>query len=357
MTEEALALEEESVIPKVTALNYGRFLRRLVALAVDCLLMGAVGLLIVILLKDRLMDLGESGWVIGYIICAVYFTLSQGPLGRGQSLGMHLLDLRVIGKNGEPVSYGASFVRFIILTLPFFMAFWSEPLVLSVPPPGFQVLFAVFLLLMIGLPIGSGILVLLLPERRALHDFAAGAWVTEPGIVIGEKLTEEEAKVIIELKSYSPKFAWLVFGVVETLIIILLSSLMLFQATYTSETAAIYNGTYQIHKILSGYGKVRYPSLKILVYQEKQDNQLILKQDYLIISQVTSSQFENDEEMNKIRGEILDILNRHLRGAAGQKMSIGFKNGFELGIGNHWRINQMDYTWKKGEWIEDKDGE
>jgi uncharacterized RDD family membrane protein YckC len=43
----------------------------------------------------------------------LYFTLLWSSIGGGQTLGMRLLGLRVVGREGRPIDYGTAVVRYI----------------------------------------------------------------------------------------------------------------------------------------------------------------------------------------------------------------------------------------------------
>ncbi|MCD6310203.1 MAG: RDD family protein [Candidatus Eremiobacteraeota bacterium] len=355
MTEEALAIEEEAIETRITTLNYGRFLRRLMALAIDVLLLSGLGLLIVIFFRSKFMGIGHDGWIIGYAICAAYFTLTQGPLFNGQSLGMYIFELRVIGKDGGPVSYPAAFARFFVLSFPFFLTFWSDQVILSTPPPGFQLLWGIFLFLMIGIPVGSGVLVLLHPERRAFHDFISRSWVTEPGIEIGTKLTEKEAMALIGITAGSSRIAWRVVIIVEMMLAILISALLLFQIVIENKNLTLNNEIYNVTKALSAIREIKYPSLSLSIRREQRDKQIVLKQDFIISAQVSTVQFKNEDSLAGIREKMLRILDRELPGGPVQgRLRLILRSGFELGIGHYWKEERMDYIWDGGHWMEEK---
>ena len=84
--------------------------------------------------------------IVGFVVWAIiYFAHPWSTSGR--SLGMAVVGLRVVRTDGSPVSFGRAVVR--ILTLPLSLVF-----------------------------LGVGFLIMLVqPERRALHDLIAGTAV------------------------------------------------------------------------------------------------------------------------------------------------------------------------------------
>ncbi len=93
--------------------------RRTCAYVVDAIIVAAPCMLIAIRVFDRLCRLGLWGPVIGFIIALPYFALLDSNIGKGQTLGKRWLNLRVVDKNGEPISFWKSLGRYSLFAVPY----------------------------------------------------------------------------------------------------------------------------------------------------------------------------------------------------------------------------------------------
>src|SRR5690348_8484732 len=68
---------------------------RILALIIDSIILGLLGILLGLLFGDFFMSLGSWGRLVGFVIFVFYFGLLQGPFGNGQSLGKKICKIRV----------------------------------------------------------------------------------------------------------------------------------------------------------------------------------------------------------------------------------------------------------------------
>jgi uncharacterized RDD family membrane protein YckC len=114
-------------------------------------------------------------------LSAVYFILAHGPIGKGYSLGKRACAIRVVNRDGEVLSVGASVIRWAVcigVTVPLFLltrGFASgRPLSLSAA--------IAILIPTASVAVVDSLLVLVnRPSRRSLHDLAAGSYVVTRG--------------------------------------------------------------------------------------------------------------------------------------------------------------------------------
>ena len=162
------------------------FWHRLAALAVDVLLLGAVGFLLGLLFSEQFIALGPWGRWLGFIIELGYFGLLNSRLGNGQTLGKRLLKIRVVDGANQLLSLPRTMIRAAILAIPFALngieaGGLATNLYLMVP---------LSVLLFGGL---FGILYLYIFNRRtrqSLHDLAVGSFVVNADAL--ESDTERE---------------------------------------------------------------------------------------------------------------------------------------------------------------------
>jgi uncharacterized RDD family membrane protein YckC len=150
-----------------------RLWRRAVAFIIDSALLGIVGVIAGACLYDQLAALGAWGRVLGFAIATAYFGVSQSRIGDGQSLGMKVLNLKVITTSGATLGLGASLIRAGIFCLAYF---------LSSLPSSFAALNAWIASGLSMLLFGVGfcstyLLVFNRKTRQALHDLAVSAFV------------------------------------------------------------------------------------------------------------------------------------------------------------------------------------
>lgn len=150
------------------------FWRRIGALLLDALVLGAVGFVLGLLLFDFLASLGFWGRVLGFCISLPYFGLLNSSLGGGQTIGKRLTGIRVVDQEGQPLSPGRSNLRAAILNVPFFLNNASVPM-----PPSL----AVPISWLLGVVVFGGVIsitylyVFNRRTRQSLHDLTVGSYV------------------------------------------------------------------------------------------------------------------------------------------------------------------------------------
>ena len=147
--------------------------RRFLAFAIDCLILGAVGIVIGMFLFNTLAALGPWGRLLGFLLVLPYFTLFESRIGDGQSAGKRVLGIRVVDLHGNHISLDDSLLRYIVCALPFFLN--------SLPLPvtrlsGFTSAALAFIVFGAG---GANLYLLIFNRntRQGLHDLAASTYV------------------------------------------------------------------------------------------------------------------------------------------------------------------------------------
>jgi uncharacterized RDD family membrane protein YckC len=146
---------------------------RLLALLIDCVLLGVLGLLLGALFGRQFCDFWPLGRLVGYSIVLAYFGVLESSVGKGQSLGKKILKIRVVNRDGDCISPLRSLARAIILETPLFLSQDYWPLSISGSVPG---LILNFVLLVVG----GGTIYLCAFNRRTrqgIHDLAVGTYV------------------------------------------------------------------------------------------------------------------------------------------------------------------------------------
>lgn len=154
-------------------LQIAGFWRRLLALAVDSSILGLLGIGLGALMFDELVRLGAYGRLFGFFIALIYFGTLNSWVGHGQTAGKWLMKVRVVGRDGAPLSVPRAMGRTMILEVPFFLN--GAAVGSAVAFSGFDYLTS---LLVFG---GLGSIVYLYVfnrrTRQSLHDLAVGSYV------------------------------------------------------------------------------------------------------------------------------------------------------------------------------------
>jgi uncharacterized RDD family membrane protein YckC len=156
--------------------------RRFLAFSIDCLILGAFGIVIGMFLFNTLAALGPWGRLVGFLLVLPYFALFESRAGDGQSPGKRALGIRVVDAFGNSITLDDSVLRYIVCSLPFFLN--------SLPLPATRLsgfTSAALALIVIGAG-GTNLYLLIFNRntRQGLHDLATSTYVvrvTPKGLV------------------------------------------------------------------------------------------------------------------------------------------------------------------------------
>jgi uncharacterized RDD family membrane protein YckC len=149
------------------------FWRRLGAFFLDCLILGAIGIAVGFFLAEEFARLGPWGRLLGFSVAIAYFGTLNSRLTGGQTLGKRLLKIKVVAKDGTPLSVPKSFLRFLPLGAAWFLnnAQFPESVLIS---------FWAYLLSIVVFGLGLSIVYLYVfnrKSRQSLHDLLVGSYV------------------------------------------------------------------------------------------------------------------------------------------------------------------------------------
>ena len=154
------------------------FWRRIGALFIDTLLLGILGFILGFALEATFVEIGPWGRLIGFTIALVYFGIGNSSITGGQTIGKKVLKLRVVNFENASISVAKSFLRYIILAIPFSLIgaqFTNEAMHSSlIYPLSFLILGGFFSTLY--LYIFNRV------TRQSLHDLIVGTYVVNTGV-------------------------------------------------------------------------------------------------------------------------------------------------------------------------------
>jgi uncharacterized RDD family membrane protein YckC len=158
----------------------GGFWNRAIARFLDSIVLGLVGLLLSLVglvlsgagvpLLEQLRAWGRG---VGLVIALAYHGSLDSALGGGQTLGKRVMRLRVVGKDGAPITLPRSLVRAALPLVPWALSGLDLPGLAAQPV-------AVVPVTSVLLVVGLGDVLLYLANRRsrqALHDLVCGTYV------------------------------------------------------------------------------------------------------------------------------------------------------------------------------------
>jgi uncharacterized RDD family membrane protein YckC len=153
----------------------GSLWRRIVAVLIDSIVVGIAGTLIALPFFDFFSRLGAWGRLVGFCLAVPYFVLLNSRIGKGQTLGKRAMHLQVVNASGEPITVSKSFIRYLVLSAPFFLNRLTLPITRTPQ-------IVMYLLTSVVFGLGAITIYLVLFNRRTrqgVHDLAAGSYVAD----------------------------------------------------------------------------------------------------------------------------------------------------------------------------------
>ncbi len=174
---------EQSSMPVGESLSIAGFWKRLLALFVDSVLLGLVGLILGLFFDDYFSSIGGWGRAVGFIVAWPYFGIMNSRMCGGQTIGKRILKLRVVSMDGANLSINKSLLRAAVFCLPVFLngAAFSTNILQS---------WFVYVLAITVFGFGLSTVYLYIfnrKTRQSLHDLVVGSIVVKtvnsPGLV------------------------------------------------------------------------------------------------------------------------------------------------------------------------------
>lgn len=295
--------------------------RRIGAFFIDIIFLWILGQAAGAVLHAQFSALGAWGILVGLTITVLYFGVMQSRLRGGQSLGMHLLGLKLVSRTGDMLSLPAAFLRAAIFCLAYFM----NGFVINLGPDKVWLTLSVLVLLA---GIIFSIYYLLLFNRRtrqSLHDLAVGAFVikTGPG-----KLSLPTASV------WRGHAAFIAIAVIVFAGIALISRQFLPPAQLGSLLA--------VSEELKTMPGIR--SAGVIVSTMHMSNET---REQLWINAVVDPSLPDTQTLAQ---EMVQLLLKRDPGASRQQsIGVSLRSGYDIGIASQWTITSYAHTpeqWK-----------
>jgi uncharacterized RDD family membrane protein YckC len=160
--------------------SFAGFWRRLGAFLIDSLVLGVPALLAGLAMFRWAADLGQAGRLIGFVVALLYFGLLNSRLGGGHTIGQRLLGIRVIDRDGQPLSPERSMVRFLVIAIPYFLnGLWFDFDINTATFPDYLLAALLIFVVFGGFAAIGYLFVFNRRTRQSLHDLVVGSFVVK----------------------------------------------------------------------------------------------------------------------------------------------------------------------------------
>lgn len=151
------------------------FWRRLVGFLIDAVLLGLVGLGVGTVLFDTLASLPGPTRLIGLVVGVLYYGLLSSGMGGGRTLGMRVVGIKVVRRDGGPLALPAALWRALWLQAPFML---NGLMLNGLDQVGGLIYAIVAAMIIFGVTLAN--IILAIGNRgtgRLVHDLVSGASV------------------------------------------------------------------------------------------------------------------------------------------------------------------------------------
>ena len=201
----------------------GGFWVRALALVLDIILLNFIFNGLSFLFREQFFLVSRYTDFIGLIIVFLYFTLLNGPVGKGRTMGMYLFNICVRDYEGCALSLGAACKRTLIqMVSPIFPMVFFTPF-LKMTDPSQAMLSGGILSLSLSFLVSNALLVGLHPLKQGFHDRVARSIVVRgQNVVRYEELEKFTSSQMIGRKVRTPASAYQSAGIAFVVISLIL---------------------------------------------------------------------------------------------------------------------------------------
>lgn len=289
-----------------TKINIAKFWTRVWALLIDSIILGVIGYLLGLTAQDFLVSIGNYGLLFGLFITVAYQTICNSKIGNGQTLGKRAMNLQVVDVNGDTIDIRKSFLRALILCVPYFTT--------NLTIPGFtdfSIVNIIKTIILASIEIGVVVIYIFNKQtRQSLHDLVVGTYVATND--------RNEKPVILPSMTKTPFYF---FGGLVTLLIGGAVFIATWKAPEIKNVLSIYSKVSNIDGVLNAsvFEKTSYVNnSKTTAYEAN-----------LWVQNLPEGDLENDKAVRAVVQIILDNANSIDRFDV---ISISMTREFNIGI-------------------------
>ena len=151
-------------------LKYPGCFKKSVAFIIDEVIIVILGMVILSPFSKFTDSLFQYGWLPGYLLGGVYFSILESSLLKSQSVGKMIFSYKVSTADGKNISPFISLGRYFFVTLPLFHQGFSNMIASTVGITNTVAGGIIFLLIIGVLFAGNTLFMFFHPQKRGLHD-------------------------------------------------------------------------------------------------------------------------------------------------------------------------------------------
>lgn len=297
------------------------FWHRIIAFIIDLIILALTGFLVALVGESFFVSLGTHGILVGWFITTIYYGFFNSELGKCQTPGKRLMNLKVTKYNGDSLSLKEGIIRSLLFTTPIFLLDYSQNFFSS------TIITSIISTVMIAYYVGLVYFFIVNPDGRTVHDILAKT------IVHLEYDRFQNIVPISKLKLYIYSgIVLLILGGFATLYITLDGRDSAISEIYLNNQDVLLEISSDVSQIES-VNNVETTSINI-----NSDSEV-----GIIVKASTNTDLDN-EKADEIYNEILDILSsKKFNLNRIDYTSVTLKYGYDIGIAN----NEKHKTWKR----------
>ncbi|MEK6300341.1 MAG: RDD family protein [Acidobacteriota bacterium] len=311
----------EPILESRAPIAIAGFWRRILALLIDSMILGVVGIVFGFMFFDTLAALGVWGRLFGFSIALLYFGFLNSRIGNGQTVGKRILKIQVVGRDGQLISVSRSCLRYSVLGPAYFLnGAMIPPSILMTP------IEAVVSLLIFGF--GGATIYLYLfnrKTRQSLHDLVARTYV------VRSRLSSE-----LNLSPMATRHLYI------TGVILLLSIILPLVTTRLVTSTAPFADLLKVQNSLLDSGKLQMASVFVGQGAGPNGNVNYFRADAVWKGEPGSMAEAQREIASIVLRDYPDAVNKDL-------IVIAIAYGYDIGIASYWRSASDEASPK--EWI------
>lgn len=297
--------------------------RRLLAVAIDSVILAITGFLLSIPFSGIFFTLGYHGWWIGFLISLLYYSVSATARFQGQSIGARILGIATINITGKYLSLQSALIRYALLLIIFY-----NSSILELIPYSHLNLLIIGGILAFSYITAFFVIILFNKYHRGLHDIATGSVVVNKKAF--DSLSADEKKELIKapVTSSKPlKISAVLIG------FILIGGITL--AVINPLKNTFFGDLYKTIKVIEKQTGLRIPSimLRTYIFQGSKPSKAIV-----VTARVDRNTFNNVDKLRDLDAQIKkQVIINYSNIRQVDDLIVVFNSGYSIGI---WTYNE-----------------
>lgn len=300
------------------------FWTRIWALLIDSFILGIFGFILGFAFENFFISLGESAKLIGWVISLAYFSILNSRMNNGQTLGKKLMKIQVTDIEGKTIDLKTSFIRALILTIPFFLNGFKIP-----GSDAFSIINIIQSIIIFAAGIGIIVFYIFNKEtRQSLHDILMKTYVVR----------DHRNHAVTEM----PPLKKLPFYITGGLI-----SLIIITSVYSFNSNSEIKELIPVYEKISQQNHVVRASISMNYFPPESK-----KPAYTISIRTDQKQLSNSNMENNpvVKEAVETFINSNVYETDQSLLNVVIGSGFDIGIArknNSYNVIKPIYKWRE----------